>query len=58
MTATVTPITAANRRRAGVPAEHMNRLVGRMAMAKIPATFERRREAREPRNNNPPPSAA
>lgn len=57
MTATVVPITAADRKRAGVPAEHMIRLAGRMALAKVPATFERRRE-HNPRNNNPPPSAA
>lgn len=57
MTATVTPITAADRKRAGVPAEHMVRLAGRMALAKMPATFERKREAKPPRRPTPDSAA-
>lgn len=48
MTATVTPITAADRKRAGVPAEHMVRLQGRMAMANLAPRIHRDRRPAKP----------
>ena len=59
VTATVTPITAADRRRAGVPVEHMIRLQGRMAMAGIKSAIAARRPQapRKPDGTEPPRAA-
>lgn len=58
MTATVTPITAADRRRAGVPVEHMIRLQGRMAMAGVKSALAARRpQPRKPDGTEPPRAA-